>query len=103
MIGPDGFRHLPGYLGLGRQAMLLDEIRGVIEAAPLFAPAMPRTGKPFSVRMTNCGRLGWVSDRSGGYRYQSTHPLTGRPWPEMPAILLGIWDEAAVRHSPRLV
>ena len=38
---------------------------------------MPRTGKPFSVRMTNCGPLGWVSDKAGGYRYQATHPVTG--------------------------
>ena len=48
---------------------------------------MPRTGKPFSVRMSNCGPLGWVSDESG-YRYQPTHPETGRPWPAMPPRLL---------------
>ena len=35
---------------------------------------MPRTGKPFSVRMTNCGPLGWVSDQAGGYRYQADAP-----------------------------
>jgi alkylated DNA repair protein (DNA oxidative demethylase) len=75
--------------------MLLSGIRAVIEAAPLFAPTMPRTGKPFSVRMTNCGPLGWVSDKSSGYRYQATHPMTGQPWPEMPAMLLEIWDEVA--------
>ena len=45
-----------------------------------FSRVMPRTGKPFSVRMTNCGPLGWVSDVDG-YRYQPTHPETGRPWP----------------------
>jgi alkylated DNA repair protein (DNA oxidative demethylase) len=74
---------------------LLSEIRAVIAAAPLFAPTMPRTGKPFSVRMTNCGPLGWVSDKLGGYRYQPTHPVTGRPWPQMPTVLLAIWDEVA--------
>ncbi len=95
MIGLDGFQHLPAYLGPGQQAMLLSEIRAVMAAAPLFAPTMPRTGKPFSVRMTNCGPLGWVSDKSGGYRYQPTHPVTGRPWPAMPAMLLDIWDRAA--------
>ena len=42
--------------------------------APLYAPTMPRTGKPFSVRMTNCGPLGWVSDKAGGYRYQASIP-----------------------------
>jgi alkylated DNA repair protein (DNA oxidative demethylase) len=62
---------------------------------------MPRTGKPFSVRMTNCGTLGWVSDREGGYHYQATHPVTGEPWPPMPEALLAIWDRfAAYPHRP---
>ena len=56
---------------------------------------MPRTGKPFSVRMSNCGPLGWVSDKAGGYRYQAQHPLTGRPWPSMPELLLEVWREVA--------
>ena len=54
---------------------------------------MPRTGKPFSVRMTNFGPLGWVSDRDGGYRYQETHPVTGEAWPAIPAVLLDCWRE----------
>jgi alkylated DNA repair protein (DNA oxidative demethylase) len=58
----------------------------------LFAPAMPRTGRPFSVRMTNCGPLGWVSDRDG-YRYQARHPDTGRPWPPIPADIASVWRE----------
>ena len=41
--------------------------------------------------MSNFGPLGWVSDR-GGYRYQSTHPETGRPWPAIPTVLLDLWD-----------
>jgi alkylated DNA repair protein (DNA oxidative demethylase) len=56
---------------------------------------MPRTGKPFSVRMTNCGPLGWVSDKLGGYRYQACHPVTGRQWPAMPKMLLEVWAEVA--------
>ncbi len=75
------------------QLSLLAEIRSVIAAAPLFTPRMPRTGRPFSVLMTNCGELGWVSDREGGYRYQPTHPETGKAWPEMPSILRALWDE----------
>ena len=46
--------------------------------APPFRPRMPRTGKPFSVWMSNCGALGWVSDERG-YRYQPTHPGNGAP------------------------
>ena len=91
----DGFRHLPGYLDPSLQAELVRQIGAVLAAAPLYTPTMPGTGKPFSVRMTNCGALGWVSDRSGGYRYQATHPVTGRPWPAMPPMLLDVWADVA--------
>jgi alkylated DNA repair protein (DNA oxidative demethylase) len=60
---------------------------------------MPRTGKPFSVRMTNCGPLGWVSDRSG-YRYQPSHPETGNPWPPIPASLLEAWSDLSDYPAP---
>ena len=95
MSGIRGLRHLPRYLDAEQQSALLGEIRSVMVAAPLFLPMMPRTGKPFSVRMTNCGGLGWVSDQAGGYRYQATHPATGRPWPAMPAMLLELWEDVA--------
>ena len=100
-IGPEGFRHLPGCLSPGCQAALLGQIRSVLAAAPFYAPTMPRTGKPFSVRMSNCGLLGWVSDRAGGYRYQAEHPMTGLPWPPMPPMLLEIWQAACgYPHAP---
>jgi DNA oxidative demethylase len=91
----EGFRHLSGYLSQARQGELLGRLRSVMAEAPLYAPTMPRTGKPFSVRMTNCGPLGWVSDKAQGYRYQAQHPLTGRPWPPMPELLLEVWREVA--------
>jgi alkylated DNA repair protein (DNA oxidative demethylase) len=100
MSGLEGFRHLSGFLDARRQGELLGHIRSVLLAAPLYAPTMPRTGKPFSVRMSNCGPLGWVSDKVGGYRYQATHPVTGQPWPPMPAMLLAIWREVAGYPSP---
>ena len=71
---------------------LLREIRAVMEEAPLFTPTMPRSGKPMSVRMTNCGPLGWVTDKERGYRYQPLHPVTGKPWPPIPKLLLALWD-----------
>lgn len=86
-----GIRHLPGYLSSEEQKALLDDIRSVVAEAPLFTPRMPRTGRPMSVRMTNCGPLGWVTDKENGYRYQATHPETGRPWPPIPDRLLAIW------------
>src|SRR5436305_15191674 len=80
----------PGYFDRSGQDGLLTAIREAVRAAPLFAPTMPRTGKPFSVRMTNCGPLGWVSDRDG-YRYQARHPVTGQPWPAIPAEIARVW------------
>lgn len=97
---PEGFRLLPGRFGRAEQEELRDAIRAVAAAAPLYRPTMPRTGKPFSVRMTNCGELGWVSDQAG-YRYQETHPVTGRPWPPIPAMLLALWEElSGYPHPP---
>jgi len=84
-----------GYFDDDAQEELAREIAQVIARAPLFTPTMPRTGKPFSVRMTNCGPLGWVSDREKGYRYEARHPETGEPWPDMPAMLLDAWRELA--------
>lgn len=97
---PEGVRHFPLYLSPQRQAALVDEIRQVVQEAPLFVPAMPRTGKEMSVRMTNCGELGWVTDRERGYRYQSTHPMTGAPWPPIPETLLGIWRDVSGHEKP---
>lgn len=89
------------YLSPERQRALLAALRDILAEAPLFQPRMPRTGKPFSVRMSNCGPLGWVSD-AGGYRYQATHPETGRPWPAMPAIVGEAWAElAGYAHPPQ--
>ena len=87
--------YLPGKLKDAEQAKLLDALRAVMEEAPLFTPTMPRSGKPMSVRMTNCGPLGWVTDKDRGYRYQATHPVTGKPWPAMPDALLKLWREVA--------
>ncbi|HKB23169.1 MAG TPA: alpha-ketoglutarate-dependent dioxygenase AlkB, partial [Methyloceanibacter sp.] len=69
-------RYFPGRFDEAAQNALLDEIRRIITEAPLFTPTMPRSGKPMSVRMTNCGPLGWVTDKERGYRYQATHPVT---------------------------
>ena len=87
--------YLPGKLKDAEQVRLLRALRAVMEEAPLFTPTMPRSGKPMSVRMTNCGPLGWVTDKSQGYRYQPTHPVTGEPWPAMPKLLLDLWREVA--------
>src|SRR5436853_3620536 len=89
----------PGYLDRAAQDEMLAAVRGVIAAAPLYVPRMPKSGKPLSVRMTNCGPLGWVSDEAG-YRYQPLHPETGQPWPPMPRLVLAAWEVLARYPHP---
>jgi alkylated DNA repair protein (DNA oxidative demethylase) len=94
-----GLVHYPAYLDRAAQEALREALREAVCDAPLFQPRMPRTGKPFSVRMTNCGPLGWVADESG-YRYQPAHPLTGSPWPPIPEIALAAWANLANGAPP---
>ena len=94
-----GVDYFPGLLDRAAQEALRDEIRAILIEAPPFRPRMPRTGKPFSVMMSNCGALGWVSDESG-YRYQPAHPATGRAWPKMPPRLVEIWMRLAPGAPP---
>ena len=90
----------PGYLDRTAQESLLATLRTVLAQAPLYTPRIPKSGKPLSVRMSNCGALGWVTDETG-YRYQATHPETGAPWPPMPGALLAAWRElSGYPHPP---
>jgi len=96
----EGIKYVPGVLSRQDQENLLEALRICVKEAPLFTPVMPRTGRPFSVQMTNLGSLGWVSDRTG-YRYQPEHPETGRPWPAIPQLLLDLWNiHAGYAHLP---
>ncbi|BEP59977.1 DNA oxidative demethylase AlkB [Variovorax sp. V213] len=56
-----------------------------VEQHAAFRHLVTPGGLTMSVAMTNCGRLGWISDRRG-YRYAELDPETGRPWPPMPAV-----------------
>jgi alkylated DNA repair protein (DNA oxidative demethylase) len=95
-----GLRYLPGFLDAQSQKKLLGDLRNAVAVAPLLTPVMPRTGRPFTVRMTNLGSLGWVSDRAG-YRYQPTHPETGKPWPAIPDMVLDVWRKVSgYPHEP---
>jgi DNA oxidative demethylase len=89
-----GLQHYPAYLDRPAQEALLAELRACVADAPLFQPVMPRTGRPFSVKMTNLGKLGWVSDRNG-YRYQPTHPDTAQAWPTIPDSVMAIWRKVS--------
>ena len=99
IVGHSRMLH-PSYLDRVGQERLLAAVHDIIRQAPLYPPRMPRSGSLFSVRMTNCGPLGWVSDVNG-YRYQAAHPVTGRPWPAIPDLLLKAWSDLAdYPHQP---
>jgi len=67
---------------------ILAELQRIIAAAPVRRMVTPG-GFPMSVAMTNCGTVGWVTDRSG-YRYDAIDPASGKRWPRMPAIFLDL-------------
>lgn len=85
---------LPGF-ALRHERALLNELARVVAAAPLRIMRTPG-GFRMSVAMTNCGRLGWVSDEEG-YRYTPTDPLSGRPWPALPPVFEELARAAAAR------
>ena len=78
---------------LARQDQLLAALREVIAAAP-FRHMVTPGGFTMSVAMTNCGSVGWVTDRRG-YRYDVNDPESGQPWPAMPPVLLQLAHDAA--------
>jgi DNA oxidative demethylase len=74
---------------------LLDGLTGIITQAPLRHMTTPG-GFRMSVSMTNCGALGWITDRSG-YRYAQADPDSGRRWPAMPEVFTSLAARAAAR------
>ena len=95
----EGFRFLPEYFSPAQQRALVMVVLGLLEENPVYRGAMPRTGKPLSVRNTNLGPLGWVSDIKG-YRYQPLHPETGKAWPAIPDMLMDLWRDVANYAAP---
>lgn len=78
---------------LEQASHLLQEVAQVTAQAP-FRHLVTPGGLRMSVAMTNCGKLGWVSDRRG-YRYDRTDPESGQPWPAMPSLFAQLALEAA--------
>ncbi|MEN8640166.1 DNA oxidative demethylase AlkB [Pseudomonas sichuanensis] len=85
---------LPGF-ALGEVEALLDALRPVLRAAPWRHMHTPG-GQRMAVALSNCGALGWVSDERG-YRYSPLDPLSGQPWPALPAVLLALAGRAAAQ------
>lgn len=95
-----GFDYFPNYYSRLEQEDLLNDIRHIVKEAPLITPIMPKTGKEMSVRQTNCGELGWVTDKEQGYRYQKNHPITGKAWPDIPQSLQNLWQKLSGFPQP---
>lgn len=90
-----------GFFDAAAQKKLVADVKAVAAQSPWYRPLMPRSGKPFSVQMTNCGALGWVSDVDG-YRYQSRHPMTGEPWAPIPELAMAAWTGlSSYPHPPQ--
>jgi alkylated DNA repair protein (DNA oxidative demethylase) len=73
--------------------VLVEELRRIAETAA-FRHLVTPGGYSMSVAMTNCGRVGWVSDRTG-YRYDPADPESGLPWPAMPKSFVALAVSAA--------
>lgn len=90
-LGPGAFV-LRGF-ARSRLATLQTDIDAVISQAPLRHWLTPG-GKRMSVAMTNCGDVGWISDKMG-YRYGTHDPLSKQPWPAMPASFVSLASDAS--------
>src|ERR1051326_5518817 len=88
----DGAVLLRGFAS-AKAPLLIQEVERIAQLAAFRHLTTPG-GYGMSVAMTNCGRVGWVSDRTG-YRYDPRDPSTGHPWPAMPAAFLDIAASAA--------
>lgn len=77
------------------EAPLIAAVNAIIARAP-FRHLITPGGHRMSVAMTNCGRVGWVSDRSG-YRYDAIDPESGNPWPQMPTVFAELAESAATK------
>ncbi|MDI9226099.1 DNA oxidative demethylase AlkB [Serratia bockelmannii] len=88
----DGAWLLKGFLLKYEQA-LLQNLERLTEHSP-FRHMVTPGGYRMSVSMTNCGPRGWVTDERG-YRYSETDPVTGRAWPDMPALFSQLAQQAA--------
>lgn len=112
LFEPTTVTPLPGvtvlrrFLSLHEQLELLSQSRQIIQAAPFFVPEMA-DGTSFRQQLSNCGELGWVAGKSrfhqsSNYRYEKTHPVTGKNWPQLPPAWQELSDRAlaAVGEAP---
>ena len=105
---PDLSRDLPAHdIKLGPGAVLLGAFARASDQVLLAGLADVLLVSPFrhfvtpggfimSVAMTNCGDVGWITDRHG-YRYDAIDPDSGQHWPAMPAAFTQLATHAAAQ------
>ena len=81
--------------GFVKEAEIMADLAAILAASPLRNMITPG-GFTMSVAMTNCGDLGWITDRKG-YRYASLDPITNQPWQAMPPSFLALASAAAAQ------
>jgi alkylated DNA repair protein (DNA oxidative demethylase) len=89
---PDGVILRRGLVDAGTQAQLARAVADIARGAPFRRPQTRGAGT-FSAAITNCGIVGWWSDRQG-YRYVATQPESSEPWPALPAIFRTVLADA---------
>ena len=82
--------HLPAF---AQPAQLHDCLQSILAVSPFRFMQTPR-GFQMAAEQTNCGALGWITDRRG-YRYESLDPLTDVAWPAMPSLFTDLATRAA--------
>lgn len=97
---PKGFAYYPALLSEEEQLALIEVVQEAAARAPYYVPRMPKSGTAMSVKMTNLGPLGWITDKESGYRYEPNHPETKEPWPEIPQELYRLWDDVTSYPKP---
>jgi len=93
-----GFQIFPGRVDADSQRALVAAVMSAQTTAPFYRPLTPG-GQAMSVRMSNLGDVGWLTDKAG-YRYAGAHPITGAPWPPIPPFLLQLWAELTDARAP---
>lgn len=92
LILGEGAMRLSGFAEAEAESLMTAS--GEVAAAAPFRHLVTPGGRTMSVAMTNCGEVGWVSDRRG-YRYDRVDPESGRPWPAMPQAFRSLAERAA--------
>ncbi|MEA5619933.1 alpha-ketoglutarate-dependent dioxygenase AlkB [Cronbergia sp. UHCC 0137] len=87
--------HLQNYLSESQQREILHHCREIGKRAPLFIPTM-KNRSPFNYQMTNCGKVGWISDQNG-YQYIENHPVTNKPWQPIPEVIRNLTKSLAAK------